>query len=388
MAVALMRRRRQQREPDDAFDMTDDEFRRHFRLSKETVRWLCGQLAEELEGVRATRLSVEQKVLCALRFFATGSFQGSVGSETTIHMAQSTVSECVKRVAQALVKVGARNGWVRFPTTTEEKAAVKEGFLRLGAIPGVIGCIDGTLISIKAPKGPRKASFMCRKHFYALNVMITCDAAMRILAIDPMRPGSDHDSFVWQTTWLRRRFLAGRIAEPGEYLLGDSGYPLEPWLLIPVSGDPSEHSVEGRFNAEHITMRSIVERCIGMLKARFRCLQRYLTLHHKPERAADIIAACASFHNLCLGEGATEPVDEFEGIEDFFGSSSSSTSSEDSNGSPIQQGLTRNRATRSYYLRGRAVRDGVIARFGTTRAQHYEYLRRVRRRLRRQQHRW
>lgn len=172
MAVALMRRRRQQREPDDAFDMTDDEFRRHFRLSKETVRWLCGQLAEELEGVRATRLSVEQKVLCALRFFATGSFQGSVGSETTIHMAQSTVSECVKRVAQAIVKVGARNGWVRFPTTTEEKAAVKEGFLRLGAIPGVIGCIDGTLIGIKAPKGPRKASFMCRKHFYALNVMI------------------------------------------------------------------------------------------------------------------------------------------------------------------------------------------------------------------------
>ncbi|XP_037503454.1 putative nuclease HARBI1 [Rhipicephalus sanguineus] len=232
---------------------------------------------------------------------------------------------------------------------------------------------------------------MCRKHFYALNVMIICDAAMRILAIDPMRPGSDHDSFVWQTTWLRRRFLAGRIAEPGEYLLGDSGYPLEPWLLIPVSGDPSVHSAEGRFNAEHITMRSIVERCIGMLKARFRCLQRYRTLHHEPERAADIIAACASLHNLCLGEGATEPVDEFEGIEDFFSSSSSSsssTSSEDSNGSPIQQGLTRNRATRSYYLRGRAVRDGVIARFGTTRAQHYEYLRRVRRRLRRQQHRW
>ncbi|KAL1444717.1 hypothetical protein MTO96_029642 [Rhipicephalus appendiculatus] len=221
LAVALRRRRRPQREPDDAFDMTDDEFRRHFRLSKETVRWLCGELAEELEGVRATRLSVERKVLCALRFYATGSFQGCVGSEETIHMAQSTVSDSIKHVTEAIVKVGARKGWVRFPVTTEEKAAVKEGFLRLGAIPGVIGCIDGTLIAIKAPKGPRKASFMCRKGFYALNVMIICDASMRILAIDPMRPGSDHDSFIWQTTWLRRRFLAGRIAEPGEYLLGE-----------------------------------------------------------------------------------------------------------------------------------------------------------------------
>ncbi|KAL1486249.1 hypothetical protein MTO96_047040 [Rhipicephalus appendiculatus] len=180
LAVALRRRLRPQQEPDDAFDMTDDEFRRHFRLSKETVRWLCGELAEELEGVRATRLSVERKVLCALRFYATGSFQG-----------------CVR-----------------------ERGDNSHGTVD-GAIPGVIGCIDGTLIAIKAPKGPRKASFMCRKGFYALNVMIICDASMRILAIDPMRPGSDHDSFIWQTTWLRRRFLAGRIAEPGEYLLGE-----------------------------------------------------------------------------------------------------------------------------------------------------------------------
>ncbi|XP_037505830.1 putative nuclease HARBI1 [Rhipicephalus sanguineus] len=271
MAVALMRRRRQQHEPDDAFHMTDDEFQRHVRLLTETVRWLFGELAEELEGLRATRLSLEQKVLCALRFFATGSFQGSVGSETMIHIAQSTVRDCIKRVAQAIVKVSARNGWVRFPTTTEEKEAVKEGFLRHGAIPGVIGCIDSTLISIKAPKGPRKASFMYRKHFYAPNVMIICDAAMRILAVDPMRPGLGHDSFIRQTTWLRRRFVTGRIAEPCEYLLGDSSYSLEPWHLVPVSGRPSEHSAEGRFNTEHITMRSIVERCIGMPKTPFRC---------------------------------------------------------------------------------------------------------------------
>ncbi|KAH7955472.1 hypothetical protein HPB52_000922 [Rhipicephalus sanguineus] len=95
---------------------------------------MAGDCDEELEKVRATQLSVEQKV-CALRFFATESFQGSVGIEEMIHMAQS---------------------------------------------------------------------------------------AMRILAIDPMRPGSDHDSFIWQTTWLRLRVLARHIAEPGKYLLGDA----------------------------------------------------------------------------------------------------------------------------------------------------------------------
>ncbi|KAH7960928.1 hypothetical protein HPB49_025122 [Dermacentor silvarum] len=59
---------------------------------------------------------------------------------------------------------------------------------------------------------------------------------MRILAVDALRPGSDHDSYVWRTTWLRRRFQEGHIAKVGEHLLGDSGYSLEPRLLTPVPG--------------------------------------------------------------------------------------------------------------------------------------------------------
>ncbi|KAH7953401.1 hypothetical protein HPB49_007821 [Dermacentor silvarum] len=203
--------------------MPDDHFRQHSCLSKETVRLLCEELAGELKAERATGLSVERKVLCALRFFATGSFQASVGSEETIWVSQSTVSECVRRVAEAVVNAGARNKWVHFPKTSEEKTAAKEGFLRRSAIPGVIGCVFGSLVASIAPKGERKAAFMCWKVYYAENFMFICDADMRILAVDPMRLGSDHDSFVWRTTWLRRRFQAGRIANPGEYLLGDSG---------------------------------------------------------------------------------------------------------------------------------------------------------------------
>ncbi|XP_072145107.1 putative nuclease HARBI1 [Dermacentor andersoni] len=98
---------------------------------------------------------------------------------------------------------------------------------------------------------------MCRKGYYALNCMFICDADMKILALDPMRPGSDHDAFVWRTTWLRRRFQAGRIVNAGEYLLGDSGYPLEPWLLTPVPGHPPVHTAEGQYNTAHAAMRSL-----------------------------------------------------------------------------------------------------------------------------------
>ncbi|KAH7937579.1 hypothetical protein HPB49_013210 [Dermacentor silvarum] len=84
--------------------------------------------------------------------------------------------------------------------TTEERAAVKEGSLRRDSIPGVIGCTDGSLIAIIAPKGERNAAFMCRKGYYAENCMFICDADMIILTVYLMRPVSDHDSFVWRTT--------------------------------------------------------------------------------------------------------------------------------------------------------------------------------------------
>ncbi|XP_037555700.2 putative nuclease HARBI1 [Dermacentor silvarum] len=375
-AARQLGRRRGRREAEDAFDMPDDVFR-HFRLRKETVRWLCDEVAEELGGVRSTALSVERQVLCALRFFATGSFQGSVGSEETIGVTQPAVRKCVRRVAEAIVHAGTRNKWVHYPRTSEEKAAVKEGFLRRGGIPGVISCVDGSLIAIIAPKGDNKASYMCRKGFYALNSMFICDAGMRILAVDALRPGSDHDAHVWRTTWLRRRFQEGHIAKAGEHLLGDSGYPLEPWLLTPVPGHPPAHTAEGRYNTAHASMRSVVERCIGLLKSRFRCLQRYRALHYEPERAANIVAACAVLHNLCLDEGDSA----FDEVDD---DDSSNSNSDEANGGPLPLVVPRARAARIMYLKGCAARDNVITLFGTTRQQHQHYLRR---RLRRQQHR-
>ncbi|XP_065280784.1 putative nuclease HARBI1 [Dermacentor albipictus] len=155
---------------------------------------------------------------------------------------------------------------------------------------------------------------------------------MKILAVDPLRPGSDHDAFVWRTTWLRRRFQAGRIVNPGEYLLGDSGYPLEPWLLIPVPGHPPAQTAEGQYNTAHGAMRSVVERCIGLLKSRFRCLQQYCTLLYEPERAANIVAACAVLHNLRLSEGNID-----SGDDDSDDVSSSSSTELCGNGDPIPQ---------------------------------------------------
>lgn len=55
-----------------------------------------------------------------------------------------------------------------------------------------------------------------------------------------------------------------------------------------------------RFNAKHSQCRSIIERCIGLLKSRFRCVIRARQLPYAPEKAARIINVSCLLHNICL----------------------------------------------------------------------------------------
>nr|XP_054919808.1 putative nuclease HARBI1 [Dermacentor andersoni] len=288
-------------------------------MTKSAVRLLCSELAHLLEPPTAGGLSVEDQVLCTLRFLATGSFQSSVGSEAAIDMSQPSVSRCIAKVARAIIQVGKEQGWVAFPRTASERAAIKQGFLQRGRLGGVIGCVDGTFIAIVAPNLPpaQKATYWCRKGYYALNAMVVCDSDLRVLQVDPRFPGSCHDAHVWRYASLRRRIASGRIAvQDGEYLLGDSAYPLEPWLLTPAPGHPAPHTPEGRYNAAHTSARSAVERCIGVMKSRFRCLQRHRALHYGPKKAATIVAACAALHNLCIDEDVPHTGRVYSGDDD------------------------------------------------------------------------
>ncbi|KAH9379403.1 hypothetical protein HPB48_016525 [Haemaphysalis longicornis] len=112
---------RRQHTPRDAFALSDEEFVRKFRLAKSAVHTLCGGLRDRLEPQRAGGLSTETKALCALRFFATGSYQNLVGSDESVGVSQASVSRCVRTVSTAIVAVGTEKGWVQFPTTAEER---------------------------------------------------------------------------------------------------------------------------------------------------------------------------------------------------------------------------------------------------------------------------
>lgn len=60
------------------------------------------------------------------------------------------------------------------------------------------------------------------------------------------------------------------------------------------------NSREANYNSVHSKCRSIIERCFGVLKGRFRCLLQSRELHYQPEKAARIINVCAMLHNMCI----------------------------------------------------------------------------------------
>ncbi|KAL1482375.1 hypothetical protein MTO96_014778, partial [Rhipicephalus appendiculatus] len=141
-------------------------------------------------------------------------------AEELIGVTQPTVSNIIHEVAEAIIVLGKRRKLVDFALTPAAKVELKAGFARRGTIPGVLACVDGTLVAIQKPEGlsiADTASFMTRKGYYALNVMIVCDADLRILVIDPRFPGSCHDSWVWRHNPLWK-CLASQL-QPGEHVL-------------------------------------------------------------------------------------------------------------------------------------------------------------------------
>jgi hypothetical protein len=80
-------------------------------------------------------------------------------------------------------------------------------------------------------------------------------------------------------------------------LIGDSGYPLSPYLLTPVVNAPP-NTAESRYTERHRQIRNCIERTNGLLKGVWRCLHSDRVLHYKPDFVSKIIYACCILNNV------------------------------------------------------------------------------------------
>lgn len=85
-------------------------------------------------------------------------------------------------------------------------------------------------------------------------------------------------------------------------LVGDSGYPLLPFLMTPFIGNNLTLN-QTIYNDIVVSARSLVERTIGLLKVRFRCTMGERQLRYHETKVSKIIVTCATLHNFLLLNG-------------------------------------------------------------------------------------
>lgn len=289
------------------FDLPNIEFINNFRITKLMMNNLINSIKDYvIPGIRKTKIPFHLKVFVTVYFLSHGSYQRPSGSCAFLSMSQSMVSDAIAEVT-TLITRHLMPIYIRFPATNDEKNVAKQTFYQKFNMRGIIGAIDGTHVDIIAPPAndvdhPPHV-YINRKGKHSINVMLICDANSKIIAANARYPGSCHDSAIWQVSDIRNHLrTAFENGDRSSYLIGDSGYPLEPWLFTPYL-NVQENTPQSRYNEIHKSTRNVIERTNGICKARFRCLLKHRCLHYHPGRAAYIIYACTVLHNMCIDAG-------------------------------------------------------------------------------------
>ena len=116
--------------------------------------------------------------------------------------------------------------------------------------------------------------------------------------------GTAHDSKV-----LSSAFDHGFPVCEGKYYLGDAGYALQKFVLVPYRGvryhlnewannDSGPKNAKELYNLRHSSLRNIIERSFGILKKRFGLLNQLQTYTYGVKKANSLILCAFAIHTF------------------------------------------------------------------------------------------
>lgn len=263
--------------------MTHQEFKSHFRMSREAVHDLSATLKIPLPPNH--QIDAIQKVYIGLWYMANCCPYRIVARQFNISIStcHEIVTEFLKYVINTLRKE------LVFPTMAD--ASVE--------IPGCVGYIDGTHVNIKKPEREPDIYYN-RKHRHSINVLAVCDNDMKFRYYYIGAYGSAHDSRVFRCSGLPELLES---SEDNLLLLGDSAYPLSTHLITayPHPATPAERN----FNYIHKRLRVKIENAFALWKTKWRRVKEVLDTN-SIDRAILIIETSMLLHNFIVTREPTE----------------------------------------------------------------------------------
>ena len=173
-------------------------------------------------------------------------------------------------------------------------------------MPQCIGAIDGCHIPIASP-AMNRTDYYNRKGWYSMILQGAVDHSYRFIDVNIGWPGSVHDARVFshssvykkitEHTLLPDRTITVNGVSIPLYLIGDSAYPLQTWLMKPFTHGTVLTLQQKTFIYRICRARIVVENSYGRLKARWRRLMKRNDMNI--DNIPHVITAACILHNIC-----------------------------------------------------------------------------------------
>ncbi|XP_060961641.1 protein ALP1-like [Cannabis sativa] len=287
-----------------------------FRMDKDVFILFCGVLKEKNLLRNSRYLSVEEQVSMFL-FVVGHNERHRVVAERFQH-STSTISEYFRKVLRAVCRLSKE--LITPPSFDVVPPEIRFNPKYYPFLKNCVGAIDGTHISAHVPID-EQIPYRGRKVDTTQNVMCICSFDMKFTYVVAGWEGSANDA----------RILSECATNPdyefpappnGKYYLVDSGYTNMPGFLSPYRGERyhlnqyADRNPLGKrelFNYRHSSLRNVIERCFGVLKARFPILKQMPSYDLKIQKY--IVIACCGIPNF-IRTNAEKDI-YFDGDEDI-----------------------------------------------------------------------
>lgn len=277
----------------------EDEFRRCFRMSKSTFNMICNELDSSVTKKNTTlreAIPVRQRVAVCLYRLATGDPLRLVSKKFGLGI--STCHKLVLEVCSAIRTV-LMPKFLRWPDE-ETMQKTKRDFEGIFGIPNVGGTMYTTHIPIIAPK-VNVALYYNKKHTernqktsYSITVQGVVNSKGVFNDVCIGWPGSMPDSEVLEKSALYERAKRGNLKDI--WIVGNSGYPVLDWVLVPYKHKNLTWTQHG-FNEKIEEIERVGKEAFGRLKGRWGCLQKRTEI--KLQDLPIVLGACCVLHNVC-----------------------------------------------------------------------------------------
>lgn len=288
------------------------KFESFFKISRKTFNYICSLVKEDLRarqsnftGSNGKPLSVTDQVAVALRRLSSGESLSNIGDLLGIN--QSTVSQITWRFVEAMEERGLHH--LCWPSTEAEMEEIKSNFEKICGLPNCCGSIDTTHIVMTLPTVDRSNDvWIDREKNHSMLLQAIVDPDMRFRDVIVGYPGSLSDALVLQNSSFYKLSEEGKRLngkkielqegmELGEYIIGNSGFPLLSWLLTPYQNALSDHQAE--FNKRHSETQVVAQIALARLKEMWRIIHGVMWLPDK-NRLPRIIFVCCLLHNIVI----------------------------------------------------------------------------------------